>query len=122
MPVRIIGGVRDSAAVIGDTHRAVDQAVAAWGQETLNEIRAAWTGWKNPTGRSHDAWSLRGPDMQGGQVVIEIVNDVPYVPYVHRAGQGIPALDQIERDLLPAAESRLAASVQSAGATVSLTR
>ena len=121
MSVTVIGGVRPPSVVVADFEAGVARAVAEWGRQTTDRVRAEWSGWQNPTGRSQAGWTLVGPIAAPDGLRVEIVNDVPYVPFVHRRGQGVPTLDQILRDIFPDAEAALRGELSAVAASTPLT-
>lgn len=122
MPVVIQGGARPPQEVEAELQASLIAAASAWAEGAAARVRAEWSGWQNPTGRSQAGWRAVPASLQGSLIIVGVENPVPYVPYVHRRGVGIPEVDRIERDLLPSLTPDLLRALADAGAAVPLTR
>lgn len=122
MPVVIQGGARPPQEVEAELQATLIATASAWAEGAAARIRQEWTGWQNPTGRSQAGWRAVPAAIQGGLIIVGVENPVPYVPYVHRRGVGIPEVDRVERDLLPTLTPDLLRSLADAGAAVPFTR
>ena len=122
MGVEIHGGARPGGGVVADLRAALTATADAWAGRTAEIIRAEWSGWQNPTGRSQAGWRAVTASVAGDLLIVGVENPVPYVPYVHRKGVGIPEVERLQRDLLPRLESDLIRALADAGARVPVTK